>query len=71
VQASRYVWRWNDDAKGFATFSRIDLIGLVGVPNLLPFGFGGLCVVLGGKISCHGMRVIDLPLSTIVAYYKR
>jgi hypothetical protein len=47
------------------------LIGLVCVPNLLPFGFGGLCVVLGGKISCHGMRVIDLPLSTIVAYYKR
>jgi hypothetical protein len=28
---------------------------LVGFPNLLPFGFGCLCVVLGGKISCHGM----------------
>ena len=34
--------------KGFPPFAGFDFIGLVGFPNLLPFGFGCLGVVLGG-----------------------
>ena len=66
VQTPRHIWRRNDDTEWFSTLSRIDFVGLISFPNLLPFGFGGFCVVLGGEIRCHGCLPIDLPLSTIV-----
>lgn len=55
VQTPRHIWRRNDDTEWFSTLSRIDFVGLVSFPNLLPFGFGGFCVVLGGGDSLSWM----------------
>ena len=57
VQASRHVRRGNDNTEWFPTFSRIDFVGLVGFPNLLPFGFGCLGVVLGGRLAVMGVMM--------------
>ena len=55
MQTPRHVGRGNDDAEWFPAFGWIDFVGLVGFPNLLPFGFGGFCVVLGGRLAVMGL----------------
>jgi len=67
VQATRDVWRRNDNAIRVALLGGVGLKRLPIFPELLPFGFGGEGVVLTGQVgrgSCgHGGALAGIWLS--------